>query len=85
MSTTPHGAQISVRFTLQSAVFKLDSILVIAIMAQVAPPLWPMSKMVNVDMLIDVYYTPQGPNFRPFRSTVSGLGDTGNLNFSIIN
>ncbi len=45
----------------------------------------PMSKTVKVDMLTDVYYTPRGPNFRPFRSTISGLRVTAHFKFPIVN
>ena len=39
----------------------------------------PMSKMVKVDMLTGIYYSPEGPNCRPFRSMASRFRVTVNL------
>ena len=41
----------------------------------------PKSEMVKVHMLTGIYYSPEGPNFRPFHSTASRFRVT--VNFSI--
>ncbi len=83
MSTTPQGAQISVRFALRPAVFELrGNFSYSGHGTGGATIVKRMSKKVKVDMLTDVYYYPKGPNLCSFRSTASRFRVRGNFSYS---
>ena len=77
---SPEGS-IFVRFALRSAISELVNFSIGGRSCGGATTVKPKSEMVKVHMLTGIYYSPEGPNFRPFRSMGSRFQVT--VNFSI--